>query len=106
MTIDKTIPVYLIKWDRGSYDDYRVNHLEHVYTSLKQAELKKLQLEESMKPTLFPFECTEEQFKALLYGKKVSTEDEQKYDEWVFNEYERTEFISCWIEVLELYKSE
>lgn len=102
-----TIPVYLVKWSQGSYDDYTENNLERVYMSLELAELRKVELEESMKPSPFPFDwCTEDEFKVLLYEEKVIIQDETTYDSWLSDEYEKEEFGRAWIDTLQLDKSE
>lgn len=101
------IPIYLVKWSSGSYDDYRVNNLERVYMSLELAKLKKLEIEESMKPSPFPFDwCTEDEFRVLLYNETATIQDESTYDSWSNDEMDKSEFGRAWIDTLQLDKSE
>ena len=96
--------VYLVKWSRSSYEDYReINH-KTVFLSLLSAEKAKEELENYNKTVEpFPFDwCDEETFEELLYADKLTTEDIDLYDKWRDEKYEKEEFNGAWVEILTL----
>jgi hypothetical protein len=94
--------VYLVKYSRGTYDDYTVNNLETIFLSLSSAEKAKEDLENYNKTVQpFPFDfCDEEIFEELLQEDKITDDDVTKYYKWWDENREKEEFNCAWIQTL------
>ena len=100
------IELYSVVSSRGSYDDYHTYREPIIYATLEAAEKKVEEITVANKVQPFPFDCTEDEFQALMYSdddsKKPSDEDKQTYFKWDEDNYDAKEFNKAWVEPVEV----
>lgn len=96
--------IYIVKYSRGSYEDYREIVTETCFFNYPAAEAAKDALDKFYaEDRPFPFDwCKEEEFLEMMFAGKAVNEDIDTFNVWDKFKEEKEEYTSAWVQTLNL----